>query len=250
MKRLLPLLVLLTGTAVAALPGLPSTDPSKLGADVFALSGALIFVVQLIKAQADRAGRPLQAWVTLLLTFVLAEAASAGLFYARFGATFGELPPPWGWLMYGALAFAIAAGARDFVVALIERSKGAAGVPVTQASGGTTVVAVTPPGAQPGDILPPAGLVQPSSGLEDLPDASAPRGVLGNGLLTLGLDALVSELLARMGIEATPARLLKIGARLALVVPDLTDGSTYLSADSRNRVTSVLMDLKAEGGLA
>ncbi|PYE51061.1 hypothetical protein [Deinococcus yavapaiensis] len=136
----------LLGVAFAQdVTGIPSLDPSKLGADVFALGGAVLFSVQFIKRQFERRGTPLAPAVTLALTFGLAEVISAGLFYARFGAKFGELPPPWSWVVFGGLAAAVAAGFRDFVVALVERralastlivSPGALDMSVGMTSGG------------------------------------------------------------------------------------------------------------------
>lgn len=123
MRRSAPvLLVLLLGTA-AAQTALPSTDPSKLGADVGALAATLLVVVQFVKRQFERQGRPLVWWKTLLLTLGLGEAAAALLFYAGYGARFGSTPPPWTWLLFGAVAAASAAGLKDILMSVAERGR-------------------------------------------------------------------------------------------------------------------------------
>lgn len=130
--RLFPLLamlvmLLLAGTAFAQaelVPGLPSLDPSKLATDFIALGVTVVFVVQFLKRQFERKEKPFQPWMTLVLGLVLCEAASAALFYARYGATYGDLAPPWGWIVFGFMAWLVGAGARDWFVSQIERRNG------------------------------------------------------------------------------------------------------------------------------
>ncbi|WP_161884425.1 hypothetical protein [Deinococcus alpinitundrae] len=118
MKKTLILgMLFLTGTAAAQeVPGLPSLDPSKLGADVFALGGVVLLIVQFVKRQVERAGKKPRPWAWWVLSVLLAEGGAAGLFYSKFGATFDNLPVPWGWLAYGLLAGLAASGFKDLVI--------------------------------------------------------------------------------------------------------------------------------------
>lgn len=72
------------------------------------------------------------------------------------------------------------------------------------------------------------------SPLAALPDFSGLSTVLG--------------ILGSLGVQATPANLLKVGMQLAGVVPDFLDDAE-LSVQSRATVLSVIMDLKEKGKL-
>ena len=126
-QRAVILMAALMGTAAAQdLTGLPSLDPSKLGGDVFALGGVVLLIVQFFKRQVERRSPDVRPWVWWAVSIVLAEAGAAGLFYARFGATFGELPAPWGWLLFGLLAGLSASGFKDLVMGILKTPRPAA----------------------------------------------------------------------------------------------------------------------------
>ncbi|GAA5503035.1 hypothetical protein Dxin01_02784 [Deinococcus xinjiangensis] len=150
-RKILVLAVLLCGTALAQ-TAVPTTDPSKMDADVGALAATLMFVVQFIKRQFERQSRPLVWWQTLLLTLALGEGISALLFYAGYGARFGNTAPPMAWMLFGLVATAIAAGLKDLLTSLAERNKS------------DVVVNTAPPLGLPspsvGEVVtPPAGFV-------------------------------------------------------------------------------------------
>lgn len=155
------LVLLLAGTA-GAQSALPSTDPSKLGADVGALAATLLVVVQFLKRQFERQGRALVWWQTLLLTLGLGEAAAALLFYAGYGARFGSTPPPWTWLLFGAVAAASAAGLKDILSSIAERGRTTVNVPPPE--GGGPVVPPPPPALE-AEVVDPSRLpgFQPST---------------------------------------------------------------------------------------
>jgi hypothetical protein len=136
--------VLLLGKAWAQ-GMLPTTDPSQLGADVSTMAVTLLFIVQFIKRQFECQGKPLRWWVTLVITLVLGELISALLFYAGYGAKFGNTVPPVSWILFGLVAAVIASGAKDLLTTLAVRSK-------------TEVQVAALPSSQPGQVVtPPAG---------------------------------------------------------------------------------------------
>jgi hypothetical protein len=186
MKKSLPVLALmLIGTAMAQSTALPTTDPSKLGADVGALAATLLFVVQFIKRQKERTKKPFLPWQTLLLTFALGEGAAALLFYSGYGARFGSAPPPYTWIFFGAVAAAVAAGIKDLYSSGLERGKTTVNVttpvaPATEAPVLTPTVAdpSTLPGFQPGtveDVLRATGEWPAIPGLDNDAPLAGPR---------------------------------------------------------------------------
>lgn len=120
---LIPLAALLLGTASAQGAVLPTTDPSQLGGDVTMFAATLLFIVQFIKRQFERQGRPLRWYVTLGVTLILGESLAALLFYSGYGARFGNAAPPMAWILFGLVGSAIAAGLKDFAVSLMERGR-------------------------------------------------------------------------------------------------------------------------------
>lgn len=82
-----------------------------------------MFLVQFLKRQLERQGRPLMWWQTILFTVVLGEAISALLFYAGYGARFGNAAPPLAWILFGLVASGIAMGLKDVLTTLAERNK-------------------------------------------------------------------------------------------------------------------------------
>lgn len=152
MRGVVLLLATLASTSLAA-AALPVTDPSKLGGDVTALAGAVLFIVQFLKRQLERKGMKLPWWSTLLLSVLVGQVLAALLFYSGYGARFGSSAPPMTWITFGLVASAIAAGFKDFASALTERSRGAVvanqpQVPQPQ------LPAALPPSALPADLAP------------------------------------------------------------------------------------------------
>lgn len=143
---------LLLGTA-GAQGVLPTTDPSQLGGDVTTLAATLLFIVQFIKRQFERQGRPLRWWVTLVITLALGEAISALLFFAGYGAKFGNTVPPVSWLLFGLVAAVIASGLKDLLTTLVVRGKTEVQVTAAPAS-----LPAPQPTSQPGQpVTPPPG---------------------------------------------------------------------------------------------
>ena len=149
MKKFFPLLALVLASFALAqdTATLPSVDPSKLGADVLALASVVLFIVQFFKRQVERPGAespeggpPAQtkwpAWAWWGLSILLAEVGAAGLYYAQFGASFGDLPAPWGWLVYGLLSGLVASGFKDLVIGVIKAQPSPSVVIVTPPEGG------------------------------------------------------------------------------------------------------------------
>ena len=151
---------LLLGTAWAQ-GVLPTTDPSQLGGDVTALAATLLFIVQFIKRQFERQGRPLKWWMTVVVTVALGESISALLFYAGYGAKFGSTAPPLSWILFGLVAALISSGVKDLLTTLAVRNK--TEVQVTAAPAAL-------PTPQPGQV------VTPPPGFQPLFDAANSQG--------------------------------------------------------------------------
>lgn len=154
--------VLLLGTAWAQ-GVLPTTDPSQLGADVTTLAATLLFIVQFIKRQFERQGRPLRWWVTLVVTLALGETISALLFYAGYGAKFGNTVPPVSWILFGLVAAVIASGLKDLLTTLAVRNK-------------TEVQVAAAPSAPTGPVTQPGQPVTPPPGFQPFFDAGNSQG--------------------------------------------------------------------------
>lgn len=112
---------------------LPTFTPEQLGSSVFTLAALVAFVVQFIKRQLEREGRKLPALVTVLVALAVGETLAALLFYCGYGAKFGDAPPPYTWIIFGAVAATAAAGGRDLLMSLAERNKADAPVVVAPA---------------------------------------------------------------------------------------------------------------------
>lgn len=121
--KLLMLLGLVWPSWAAAESALPSVDPATLGKDVGALGLMIMFLMQFLKKQRERMAAPFQWWQTLLIALALGEAVSALLFYSGYGARFGSAPPPWTWMLFGLVAAALGAGARDLLMSFAERGR-------------------------------------------------------------------------------------------------------------------------------
>lgn len=240
--KVLALIVLLSGAALAqdALTGLPSLDPSKLGADVFSLGGVVLLVVQFLKRQVERTRPDVRPWVWWAVSVTLAEAGAAGLFYARFGATFGDLPSPWGWLLFGLLAGLVASGFKDLVMGILKTPRPSTAPDVN--------VKVEAPAALPTPAPLNVTIKRPASGLEPIPGLDAPavpRGFLDDLQIPDALMGVILMALKGAGVPDTVANAGVIVARLLPVAPDLLDGSAHLSSENRNRILNEAMTLKS-----
>lgn len=154
MKRVILLLaVLVWASLAAAAAALPVTDPSKLGGDVTALAGAVLFIVQFLKRQFERQGRKLPWWGTIALTVAVGQVLAALLFYSGYGARFGSSAPPMTWITFGLVASGIAAGFKDFAATLAERNRSTVVVNQPQAQPSPPPAAL-PPSALPADLMP------------------------------------------------------------------------------------------------
>lgn len=153
MKRVVLLLAALASTSLAAAAALPVTDPGKLGGDVTALAGAVLFIVQFLKRQLERKGMKLPWWSTLLLSVLVGQVLAALLFYSGYGARFGSSAPPMTWITFGLVASGIAAGFNDFAATLAERNRSTVVVNQPQAQQPQPPAAL-PPSALPADLAP------------------------------------------------------------------------------------------------
>lgn len=79
---------------------------------------------------------------------------------------------------------------------------------------------------------------------------TAPQSLAGLSAMDLGsLTDLIVLVLTGAGLSPTQERLVRVTAALAPLAPDLLDGDVHLSAENRNRVLRVVMDLKTGGTL-
>lgn len=79
---------------------------------------------------------------------------------------------------------------------------------------------------------------------------TAPQSLVGLPAVDLGsLTDLIVLVLTGAGLSPTQERLVRVTAALAPVAPDLLDGDVHLSAENRNRILQVVMDLKTGGRL-
>ncbi|AWT34598.1 hypothetical protein DM785_02775 [Deinococcus actinosclerus] len=151
MKKIL-LLAVFASTSLAA-AALPITDPSKLGGDVTALAGAVLFIVQFLKRQFERQGKKLPWWGTIALTVAVGQVLGALLFYSGYGARFGSSAPPMTWITFGLVASGIAAGFKDFAATLAERGRSTVVVNQPQVQPSRPPAAL-PPSVLPADLAP------------------------------------------------------------------------------------------------
>ncbi|GAA5514757.1 hypothetical protein Dcar01_03518 [Deinococcus carri] len=238
----LSVLVLGTGLALAQGTDLPSGIPAEYQGVVAVLIGLLSAVlVQPLTSIAKKLGRTTGP-TTVAVSAVLSLLVALGFALAQAAATRGGLNLG-GALLVALVAFVKANG--DYITRVFSNAKGNALAPAGLPDPVPVVVGevVTPPEVRG---APPASGLEVIPGLDTTPGAA--RGLLGGGTLALTLDALLESLLSQAGLQPTPARLLRIGGRLAVVAPDLLDGDAHLSADSRNRVLGVILELK-QGGL-
>lgn len=170
-QRAVILMAALMGTAAAQdVTGLPSLDPSKLGGDVFALGGVVLLIVQFFKRQVERRYPDVRPWVWWAVSILLAEAGAAGLYYAKFGATLGDLAPPWGWLLFGLLAGLSASGFKDLAMGFLKTPRLNAATPDVQVKVENTLPPA-PPAAAPVDPRMTVIIERPGGvpGLDDTP---------------------------------------------------------------------------------
>jgi hypothetical protein len=249
MKRVLlfvPLLMWCSALAQVVDPAL--LDPRLAGASPFGLGAIVLLIMASVKRanerRRDRAGQlaPLirSAWIWYVLALVLGVAGAFLLFALKYGAVlalFG-LGVPWSVVCFGLASGIVGAGYRD----LLKSALGWVG------QGGPVGIQSAPEPPIASELLPPDGVIgTPPDGARSSQTA-APLGVLG--MTGNRLDDLVGWALQQAGLTAPgPAAYLRVGAKLAMVAPDLLDGDPHLSAENRDRVLAVVMDLKRLGGL-
>ena len=243
LKWWLALLLLFAGVAFAQDSGFPAIDPSGWGGSPFVFGAFLTLVVAAIKRAVEgwklekygqEFGNP---WLWRGVVLLLALTGSFGLNIARYGAElvlFG-LVSPWTVVLFALASALVAMGYRD----LLKSALGWIGGPTL------------PDPVQPdviGELVPPESLkTVPPSGLE--PIASPGLGLLSLPAVPQTIEMLVNMLLQGAGLQGTPLQMFKVGAKLALVAPDLLDGDLHLSSDNLARINNVILDLKKAGGL-
>lgn len=253
--KLVPLLALLLATAhaqEAAVPGLPA-EWQPLATVAIALASSLL--VGPLTAIAKKLGRT-SGPTTVAISAVLSLAVA--LVFTGWQAAASNTALPWGTaVVMAVLGFLKANGDYISRVFAVGKALDSAPVPPPQPA----APAYLPPAVAFDDtalgvgseLQPPAELKgPPPSGLEPLPGA---RSLLGAGLVgasvaEMGLSALISEVLQSAGLDVTPERLVRVAARLAVqVAPELLDGDPHLSAQARNAVLGVVLDMKQGGAL-
>lgn len=251
MHRWILMLALLFSVASAqdALPGVPADWQPVLTLAIGLLSAMLVGPLTAIAKKLGCTTGPttvaVSAGMSLLVTFG----------FSLWQAAATQTDMPWSQaLMLALIAFLKSNG--DYIRQVFATAKGQ----------GTPEVTVNLPQPEPqpalptivvsGEVTPPADVKgPPQSGLEPIPglDAqTAPLGLLGNlppQVVEQGIEVVIAQLLAQAGLQATPQQLVRVAARLAVLAPDLMDGSAYLSTDSRDRILGVIIDLKAGGAL-
>jgi hypothetical protein len=148
-KFALPVLALLTIGIASAQDALPSVDPHAWGASPFALAAVVLFVTASLKRAADRKGLTFTAWIWWTISLTLGILGAWVLNLLGYGATLGTLAYPWAVVLYGVVAGLSASGFRDLAKTVSDwylRPKAPA-LPATV-----------------GEILPPAGVIQPAPG--------------------------------------------------------------------------------------
>lgn len=240
MRNLLFLLALmLFGVAFAQdLPGVPAEYTPLLTVAIALVSAVLVQPLTSIAKKLGGTSGP----TTVVISAVLSVVVAVG--FALWQAAVTRSGAPLGAALFAALlAFLKANG--DYLTRVFSALKSSTLTPAA------TVVM--------GDVTPPG------SGLEGLPLSAgaansvmppvAPANPAGLGLMNLAplggtdLSGVVASVLQSAGLPATTGQIVAVSLRLAKVAPDLLDGSAYLSAESRNTILGVIMDLKQGGQL-
>lgn len=251
------LLLLSGGYAFAQDTAFPTIDPTGWGKSPFYFGGFLLLAIAAVKRAAEQekfrkhgqiTGNP---WLWRGLAVALGIGGAFGLNIAKYGAElvlFG-LVSLWSIVLFGLASAVVAMGGYD----LLKKFLSLIGGPALPEPEPRQPVVV-------GELVPPDGLKFPSpSGIEPIPDA--PLGLLSMasfgglsgavaGLLgPQSIDVLVDMLLKAAGLQGTPLQMFRVGAKLAVVAPDLLDGDVHLSSENLARVNNAILDLKAAGGL-
>ena len=212
------------------------------------LSAVLVGPLTAIAKKLGRTSGPTTVAISAAMSLLVA------LGFSLWQAAATQSGVPWGQaLLLALIAFIKSNG--DYISRVFATAKGQGTTEVTVNLPVPEPAPLGPPAVIGGEITPPADLkFPPSSGLESIPglDAPAPLGLLGGlpgGVVEQGIEVIISQLLTEAGMQATPQQLVRVAARLAVVAPDLMDGSAYLSAENRNRILEVVLDLKAGGAL-
>ncbi|UQN05427.1 hypothetical protein [Deinococcus sp. QL22] len=234
-RFLLAFAVSLLGVAIAQSFDLPAGIPPEyttlvtLGIGV--VTGWLVYPLTAIAKKLGRTEGP----TTVAISAGLSLAVALGLTLIQADASRGDAPL-WPALFSAFLGWLQANGTYIARAQAISKGNALAPQSAPQATGEVHLPQVRQP-----------------SGVEALPNSETPppgaQGLLGGGLLAVGLDRVLGQILTGLGLQGTPAQLARIGARLVLIAPDLLDGDTHLSAQNRNIILGVVMDLKLEGKL-
>ncbi|CAM3837321.1 hypothetical protein [Deinococcus frigens] len=239
----------------------PTVDPTGWGKSPYTFGIFLMLAIAAIKRAVDDriqkqenlsklAKVSSNPWVWRGLALVLGVGGAFGLNIARYGAElvlFG-LVSPWSIVLFGLASTVVAVGGYD----LLKKFLSLIGGPV-----------LLEPAQQPAvisEVQPPTDLKSPPpSGIEPIPGPGlgllnvASFTEVGSAVASLlgpqSIDVLVEMLLKAAGLQGTPLQMFRVGAKLAMVAPDLLDGNIHLSSENLATLNNVILDLKAAGGL-
>lgn len=223
------LLLLCAGVAFAQtdLPGVPAEWQALLALAITGLSGWLVVPLTALSKRLGCTKGP----TTVLISAALSLAVTLGIHLWQAYEVRGDLP--WPQALWSALgAFVVSQG----LYWMRRLSQGN----------------VTPQvGPVIGEVQPPADVKQaPPSGFEPMTGLTGVQGFAGLPAVATGLlSNLIADVLREAKLLATPEQVMRVALALAPVAPDLLDGDVHLSAENRNRILRVVMDLKATGTL-
>ncbi|WP_414656767.1 hypothetical protein ACINK0_11395 [Deinococcus sp. VB343] len=239
-----------SASAQGDLPGLPADWQPVVTLAIGLLSGVLVGPLTAIAKKLGRTEGPNTVAVSAVMSLLVT------LGFSLWQATASQTNMPWGQaLLLALIAFVKSNG--DYISRVFSTAKGQ-GTPEVTVNMPTPEQPPTPAPIVIGDVMPPADIKTPPPGapasdIEPIPGLdTAPLGLLSSlppQVVEQGIEVVISQMLAQAGLQATPQQLVRVAARLAVVTPDLMDGNAYLSAENRNRILGVILDLKAGGDL-
>ncbi len=239
------------GAAFAQGEVFPNIDPTGWGGSPFVFGAFLTLVVAAIKRAVE--GWKLEKygqitsnpWLWRGVVVALALAGAFGLNIAKYGAElvlFG-LISPWTVMLFAVASALVAMGYRDLLKSALGWIGGPSlpGTPVDPALLPASTEPAPPSGVEP---IPGTGL-----GLFSVASFGGLGGAVAGLLGPQSIDILVEVLLKAAGLQGTPLQMFRVGAKLAVVAPDLLDGDLHLSSENLARINNAILDLKAAGGL-